>query len=106
MQFIFLFCHLLRQARWHDDLVKTEPRYAIPDAYQQMLLPDSLFTATTNDAALGVGRHEPVVVLPPMNSTVPITEGMNRSAAPTTLSGHGRLLAVLGENITNRTALY
>lgn len=54
MQFIFLFCHLLRQARWHDDLLKTEPRLRlIPDAYQQMLLPDSLFTATTNDAGSG-----------------------------------------------------
>lgn len=54
MQFIFLFCHLLRQARWHDDLLVAEPRLRrIPDAFQHMLLPDGRFAATTNDAGAG-----------------------------------------------------
>lgn len=51
MQFIFLFCHLLRGARWPDDLLRDEPRMRlIPDAYQHMILPSGSFAATTNDS--------------------------------------------------------
>lgn len=51
MQMIFLFCHLLRQARWHDDLLRDEPRLRLqPAAYQHMILPDGSYAATTNDS--------------------------------------------------------
>lgn len=50
MEFIFLFCYVLRQAGWHDDLLVNEPRLRkIPDAHRHLVLPDGR-CATMNDS--------------------------------------------------------
>ncbi|NLL83875.1 MAG: hypothetical protein GX230_06500 [Lentisphaerae bacterium] len=50
MEMIFLFCHLLRQARWHDDLLRSEPLLQLqPAAFQHLILPDGSYSATTSD---------------------------------------------------------
>jgi len=57
MQVIFLFCHLLHNAGWHDDLLHTEPRLRLaPAATQALLLPGGHYTATQNDS----GHRSPV----------------------------------------------
>ena len=51
MQFLFLFCHLLRQTRWPDDLLRDEPLLRlIPDSFIHMFLPGGRYCATTNDS--------------------------------------------------------